>query len=731
MRKLPGACMSVSLDAWMKAASILPAIDSRTRTMIRWLVFGLGLLLFVGVQSVVIYDPVWNRAMLPEVDDSYTYLVKTAEMEQCFFQDCPALKDLRKQLGSSSGDRQTGMEKYLVEGRIFLVYHPLFSALIIGLKQFTGTLGTAYQMLWTLGPLWFGLGFGCLLAAFWGPIPAGIALILLSSKVFPGNGIHYVVPSNMAMGIALFVWARIISRNGNAPFTLIVGTLLMVAMHPLGRIFAAIAIVLSLWMIWPIRQRSILIALIAATSIIALAFLLPLIIATPILSIPPEPFLHGRGFFAEMGISLVTVFVEMVRFEPAIFGSFIFFAASVVFGILVLSPERRDRLFIFMIIYTLMLGASLVYVLPLHPADVFLRLWIPFLAVLVGAVATAIWFSARRAITAISDTYTRNVPLTLENAWPLILFAAFMVYGTQMLLSGMEAFGATREYMKARQPLLLDPEQPKLLLSKASPEDLVLYDNVTVIMPFYFVHGAMKLGAVYYPLVKGTPEEQAWVNRPELRFAVTYNPIVSLKEFQPSRDEEWWISSPEFRFSPLSKPRITYQIGKEGRIDANLFRSLEIKPGNQSVENTLHVFVHNSGNASRFQAMLVDAEGRQISGTSRSIEIPAQSKKWINTELLPTPGTSVRIDFPPRTDFSIAGLNFETSGTMWPWATKSSMRLISKGSGSSVGIRFDAREIVPDSLAGRDPVVLDDRGCSVLLDIRASEKRDRLTSISD
>jgi hypothetical protein len=723
--------MSISLDAWMKAASILPAINSRTRTMMRWLVFGIGLLLFVCVQSAVIYDPIWNRAMLPEVDDSYTYLVKTAEMEQCFFQDCPALQDLRKQLEISSGDRQTEMEKYLVEGRIFLVYHPLFSLLLLGLKQFTGTLGTAYQILWTLGPLWFGLGFGCLLAAIWGPIPAGIGLILLSTKVFPGNGIHYVVPSNMAMGIALFVWARIISRNGNAPLALIAGTILMVAMHPLGRIFSAIAIVLSLWMAWPIKQLRMFVAPITATCTIALGFLFPLFVNTPVVSIPSEPFVHGRGFFGEIGISVLTVLVEIVRFEPAIFGSLVFFAASVVCGILVVDPERRDRLFIFLILYTLMLGASLVYVLPLHPADVFLRLWIPLLAVLVGAVATAIWFSARQAMTAISAAYTKNISLTVENAWPLILFAAFTVYGTQMLFSGMEAFGATREYMKARQPLLLDPEQPKLLLSKASSEDLVLYDNVTVIMPFYFVHGAMKLGAIYYPLIKGTPEEHAWVNRPELRFAVAYNPIVSLKEYQPARDEEWWISSPEFRFSPLSKPRITYQIGKEGRIDANLFRSLEIKPGTQSVESTLCVFVHNSGNATRFQVMLVDAEGRQISGTSRSIDIPAQSKKWINTDLLPTPGTSVRIDFPPKTDFSIAGLNFGASGTMWPWASTSSIRLISKGSGSSMGIRFDPREIVPASLAERDLVVVDDRGCSVLLEIRASAKRDRLTSVPD
>lgn len=714
---------------WEKKA--ITAITAQMRARpglprgLKWLVFFLGLILFVGVQTGFLAGVIWGRAMLPEVDDSYAYLVKTAEMEQCFFQNCRALEDLREQLPKQPLNPEMEWQKLCLEGRIFVVYHPLLSAVLLGLKQVVPDLATAYKVLWTAGPTFFGLAFGYLLLVLWGPGAAGIALLLLSTKVFPSNGIHYVVPSNLAMGIGLIVFARVIARKGNAPWSLTIGCLLMILMHPLGRVFALIGIVLSLLSAErPRSKKAILPVLISALMVVA-AFVVPWFVERPLLTLGPDPNQGGWQLPHEFAKSVATVMIEIVRFNSVLFGSLWLFVGAAVYGYLALGAADRVPVRLVLVVFMVFLSASLWYVAPVHPADAFLRLWIPFLVVLFGAIGNAVWQSARQALNVMrsSDeaTVSANGP---ANSWQVVVFAVLATFSFEMVLLGAEGFAATIDYMKNRQPLFLDPAQPKVLMDRGAPGDRVVYDNVMVIMPFYFVHGAMSLGAVYYPILEGPLDREKWLGRRDVRFAVAYNPIVSLPGFQNSREEKWWISSPELRFSPLSKPRKSSQVGKEGKISAESLKYLEISVDGKSSDEVLRIFIEQNGdNASWIRVTPVDDAGHSRDSSSKKVRIPERWSGWIDTGMRAGEGDRcLRIDFHSGSEFLIGGLKFGENGRNWPWAQRAQLTLIPRiGDTAPIVISFKPEELLPQPLNTRKIAVLDDRGCTVLFEIGSRE----------
>ena len=57
-----------------------------------------GLIIYLLVQGALMNLPLANWSLLPELDDSLTYALKTRQMQECWFQPCPALDDLRQQL---------------------------------------------------------------------------------------------------------------------------------------------------------------------------------------------------------------------------------------------------------------------------------------------------------------------------------------------------------------------------------------------------------------------------------------------------------------------------------------------------------------------------------------------------------------------------------------------------------------------------------------------------------
>ncbi|MCE5333058.1 MAG: hypothetical protein LLG06_00555 [Desulfobacteraceae bacterium] len=688
------------------------------------LLFLAGIGLFLAVQGFLIVTPLRECAFFPKADDSLTYVLKTAQMEGCLLQDCPAYLELREQLNAPSQTPEAAHQRALAGSKLFPVYHPLFSLVLLAISKLGGDLISAYRLVWYLGPLLFAASFACLLAVLFGRGVAGIALALLAFKVFPDTGLHHIVPSNVTMALAGLVWARIIAQRGDAPWTLGIGSLLLCTMHLVGVIYSAMALALALLLAGTGRRRKILPGIGFGCLVVALVLFLPHFIrvlptgAPSFLPPGTNPILHILTGAAR---SLVQVVVEARRLMDGLFGWLPVFCGAVTFGFLSLPRERSGPVAKFLGLYAVALFGLLFYVSS-HPADVLLRVWIPFVVVLFGLVGQTLLEAARR--TRQWMLHHRGEPREGSSGdavirfWPPVVLAVLLGYAFNMSVLGAEQVLAYKEHQRVRQPLDLNPEQPRLLLERAAPGDGVLYTSFTV-MPFYLIHGAMGLGAVYYhPALRDDELGKKWLARPGLRFAATYNPLVFHPSFIGVDEHRWWITSPDFHASPLSTPRKWGPLAREGKLAAAEFHSIEVDAGEVHLPGLLRVLIDNPGRKSEF--IVSGVRGRDSHSSGTRVEVPAGWSGWMEIASESSgERTGIRLVFPDGgSRMLLGGIAFGRGGLLWPWAAGAKMHFMPKSAwGERISVSFDPADLIPEPLNRRQVTVLDDRGSSVLVQI--------------
>jgi hypothetical protein len=697
-----------------------------------WLILLVGLLIYVGVQGYLTVSPLRNWTLTPEVDDTLTYVLKSQQMRECFQQNCPALKDLRDQLFGKAGEPPVSAEAFehrvLTSARVFPVYHPLFSALLIGISNLGlhGNLMEAYRFLWYLAPLIFGLAFAYWLATMFNPAVAGVALILLAFKVFPDTGLHHFVPSNFTMALAVVLWARIISCRGWAPWSLFLGSLVLVTMHLIGVIYAGMAVLLALGLAEKDDRKRLLLAVGAAVACIVAVLLVAKLIKRPDFVLPPllpggtHPLLRILQGTAQNALRVI---VDNVRLSAALWGSPAIFCGAVVLGLGTLKPSSRRVVGLTLLIYALVLGGFMFYASS-HPADILFRLWIPLVVLLFGLVGQAIcsainlskaWWRERR------QAPPDNGSLDLRRFWPLILLAVLIGYSWQMISRGAEQVQVMATYLREKEPLALYPSQPKDLLAQARPGDLVLYTSF-IVMDYYLINGALRLGAVYYnPVLQGTQTMTKWLSKPRLRFAAAFNPMVYHPSYEGQDESDWWPSMPDFRYSPLSRPQGHAPLAREGKIPAALYRWLDIKVKTRDAPKTLRLDIDNPQGARVLEIAPLDQEGKPLDRYRQSLNIPAHHSGWLTVDLAKMPAEApLRLMFPYNSGkLKIGGLTFGGDRLRWPWAQKALLSFQPRhGSTGPITVSFDPAALLPEQLRGRQITVLDDRGSSVLLEMQ-------------
>ena len=711
-------------DYYVGTPILQPEGNRLARRLSRLVLIG-GLFIYLGAQGALVNIPLWNRSLPPELDDSLTYILKTRQMQEGLFQVSPAVADLMLQLHAPSDNPEVARQRALAGSRIFPFYHPLFSLILIGLTKLGLDLLTAFKLVWSLGPLIFGLSFAYLLSGLFGPGAAGLALGMLAFKVFPDTGLHYVVPSNLAMALALIMWGRLVRRRGQAPWTLALGSLALAAMHPIGLIYAVMSVVLALVLLKAQDRGRIYLAILFVAGFVALVFIISAVTSCPFI---PNLFRMPGGSYSllTMGraafISGQNVITEIVKYGGGLFGSAPFFCGAVALGLITLTrPARRPVAMILWLNLGFLTG-TLFYVSS-HPADVFLRLWIPLVVILFGLVGQSLAFAAQLSWTSWRDFKSETSQTDIagwQRLWPLALAAFLTGYAVQTAVKGAEALVATARYMQVSQPLEFSPNQPRLLLSLAQPQDKVFYNSI-IIMPYYFSYGASRLGAVYYhPAFRGAPETAAWLNLPELRFAVTYNPLVFHPSFVGVEEPGWWISSPDFTFSPLREPRIFGPLAKDGQLAAAEFSWLELSLKTRDFPKLLKIKINNPGEASEFDLIPVAADRTLLSSQKISAPVPAHWSGWVSLNLPASPEVNrFRILLPggkPR--FQIQGMVLGEDPRLWPWSQKAGLTLMPRAGNPEITVSFDPGDILPAPLNRLPITVLDDQGSSVLLQLR-------------
>ena len=725
-RKKPGAFLKIHMKQTSKNSGkigrFIKNLDAspkfRPRAALALML--LGLLLFTAAQSALSLVPLWTRASFTEVDDILGYICKTKQMEECFYQDCPALNDLREQLLSESPTKAAAKEKYLASTRVLPIYHFLLSGALILITKLGPDLFLAYKLLWSITPFLFGLAFLYLLSAVWGRTAAGLGLALLAFKVFPDTGLHLTVPSNLAMGLAAALWARIISRRGRAPLALTLGTLALITLHPAGRVYAVMGICFTLVLAKDRRSPALWGPVAGSVLLLLLSFLLSAVVKRPYLfNEPIFPPGHNPILFMIQGAaaSIVEIVSNVVRLEEGLFGDWPIFYGALVLGFLSATAGRRKTALTITGIYLFFLTALLFYG-PTQPADGFLRIWIPLVVVLFGGVGQAL----RRCLAGSWDLLVEKlgdgkVIHPPSRLWPVIALAVLMGYSMQMTSRGAEQILGMINYLHDRMPIALADSGPERLLDHAQPGDRVLYDSM-IVMPFYLSRGALSLGAVYYhPAFQADAAAMKWLEAPNLHYAALYNPLVRHPAFRGRQEHNWWVSAPDLRYSPISARRTNSPMLKEGSLDSSEYHWIDVEPFLNEPARTLNLQIPAPTGRMDVELYGVDDKGIKSVTPLLVQEVPQGASGWIRMDLSGLDGTKkYRLIFDGK--IRISGLTFNQSPFNWPWLSRTKMTLNFRTPQlNPVTVSFDPADLLPAPLDKEKIKVLDDQGSAVLMEL--------------
>ena len=355
-----------------------------------------------------------SRPSPPEPDDAYTYILKSAQVaEGCAFQDCSAIEDLRRQLTASVADPGADWLRYRMFVRTSLVYHPLYTAIMLGLGKLGLTWEEAYAMIGIAGVILISSGLAYFLTVLWGAEAAAVAILLASLCAFREQGLLlWVVPSTLALGIAFYVWSLALSSRHSGLLLILVASCLL--MHPLGRLYSAAAIPMLLLMDRPSHPtRATTMLCIAIACMVGASVVAPFLIDRPLLRIPAEPWPPGvtwtTGLLAQLsrGWETILSFSESKSQTPWMAGGLYVLAWM---GFAELGAAQKRRVMAATIPLAGLCLISLGYVLPHYPAEAFSRVWIALAVVLLGGAGAAIVGSAGAPRTSTSLPVLTSLP---------------------------------------------------------------------------------------------------------------------------------------------------------------------------------------------------------------------------------------------------------------------------------------------------------------------------------
>jgi hypothetical protein len=247
----------------------------------------------------------------------------------------------------------------------------------------------------------------------------------------------------------------------------------------------------------------------------------------------------------------------------------------------------------------------------------------------------------------------------------------------------------------------------------------------------------------YHPVLGRTEAAGQWLSRPDVRFAVAYNPLVHHPALEGLHERRWGISVPSPQFSPWSDPKVYGPVLEEDAIPMASYKWLEIEPRGEAFPRTLRVQVSNEGSACRLRLIPVADSGELLLQEEVVREIPGREGMREEYESAPdvrgrTLGRGKGL-FPVdleihrfsgrakrlRILFSgwkpgvlLRGLSFDGSRLHWPWEQKAALILMHrKWEVARLSYSFDPAGLLPAPLNALPVRVMDDCGSSVLLRI--------------
>jgi len=492
----------------------------------RFLIF--AVLVFLLAQLYITVVPFTARDIPVEADDAYTYIQKAEQMRTCFLQDCEALATLQAQITERSSLEQTSIQQDRQYHRLFVVYHPLHSALLVALTALGLSYEIAYVVLAIAGKAILCLGIIYWLHSLFGPRTTAIALILLAPVVYVGTGIHTIVPSTMALALAAWLWGLVAKRGPSAKTVMVILSISMMLLHQVGKLYAGVALGLYVLLYFSsLRDKREQFFVVAMGFIIGAALLLPFFITTPVMNFDPTQFYPYEWDLLSAILPAVQNPLQIISIWFRAFTFPIISITLLSIGVLA-SVKRKQRPALLMaILLLLLLGFSLIYVVPWFGALLFERAWVPLAMLLTGFVAQAINASLAAVPTILDRLLQRDLKGMVSRTNALALVTGLLVILASVTYPAFYGrhYRLTLDNQIDRQDFSLTPEQPEMLFTELiQPGEAVLYTHELPLY-YYLGRGGLAYGAVFLPVVKGTEREAYWLEQQDLAYMAALSPV--------------------------------------------------------------------------------------------------------------------------------------------------------------------------------------------------------------
>ncbi len=493
--------------------------------------FFFGIVVYILVHPGLIHLSTMLARQTPvEPDDAYSYILKAPQLQSCFWQDCPALEDLRQQFLIPSPDKQVAWTRDRVYQRTIYLYPPLHSALLLGVHTLGFSWEKAYNILVLCGSLCMGGAIAYWLYSLFGYLVSGIAMILITVTLFEGQGIHGIVPGNLALGIAMITWGIILQAGKYHRWVLPLCVLAMMTMHPIGKVYAVVTLMMYVFLHSPFSwSKKTWFSIGFCLGLIVLAFTLPLLISRPALSF--QTTLKLSNVWNEYQTNATAAIHFVRKWTNSYRGNVVTVGTVLLIGLCSLAAEQKRKVLIMGGGLTFLYITSIFHLYPGYSATLVRRIWVPMGIFLTALLGQSLW-----GLGALAYHQHAQLVLSQKNTpgfhWQrfgrnivIILIAAVFMRLCQYTFTGYQRTTRFASSLVARTNISLDPAQPALVLSQSQKCPSILYLQETP-MYFFLSHGAYQCGAVFYRAVAGTPQEKTWIHdNKQLGYLVGWNPL--------------------------------------------------------------------------------------------------------------------------------------------------------------------------------------------------------------
>jgi hypothetical protein len=623
-------------------------------------------------------------------DDAYGFFVKAAQIKEgCFFQDCPALNDLRAQLTEPAEDEDVAGYRNRIYHRFFVVYHPLHSFALAGLERLGIDFETGYDLIYALGKILLPLAVAYWLISVWGAGPAVIALLLLAPTLFGGPGLYVIKMHTFVVPFALVLWAQIYRRSSRAGFMMILFTVLMSLQHPLGKLLSAASLVFYAALAeWPLSRKHIFVLSISSLLLLGL-FIAPYFVERPELRFDPVTFYPGTWDYYANFLTGLEQTRSVVSSWLNSFGSPLLFVPIALLGFLTSPESQRRKLLVLTGMMTGLFVGGAIYIVPWYGAISFGRIWPIVVTFLVGAFAAGLHYLVRallerqRRLARVKSGHIvdSNQLLTQKGTVVFVSLLAVIVITvsvTTNLTSNISNYISVSHSSPSGN--FINQEQPEIVKNEAGENHAttILYMDEYAIH-YYLTYGALQYGAIFYTPLRSSPDLDTWLTKrqDEIAYVVNRNPIIG--------------------FPHTPEGNILLQKDAALRIENQtnpVFQNLEILLGDRPVEVSL-IFVFGPDEHD-----------------SVTLRVPAGPARWIAIPEEVNAINSITIHIPDIGDpVWIAGMRSGGENeTLWPW--DQGFVLVYETGEEIITLELNSDVIV--SPLAFDLTVLDDRGVLIL-----------------